>query len=124
MAADSGVVEDRGIVLDSWIRSGGCHDRCGACCEFIMIPLAKPYIDHGHDSEYADWKRWLKLHRIEIVGNKAKVSIPCVYLGQHKQCIVHGTDVQPRMCVEGPRLPSEITGLEDICTYSWRRVNG
>lgn len=126
MATDTVVTEDKGLILNGWERSGGCHENCGACCEYLMLPLS-PLI--RYDPAYKDWERWVRLHGIDVTDSdkahgKAHVPLPCGYLTEDKKCAVHGTEDQPRMCAEGPRLPSEIVGLEDICTYKWRRVNG
>lgn len=122
MVADT-VTEDKGLILNGWKRSGGCHKGCGACCDHIMMPLN---IHVALDPGYEDWKRWLEAHGVSLVeargGLKARVPLRCAYLTWDNQCSVHGTEEQPRMCVEGPRLPSEIVGLEEVCTYKWERL--
>ena len=117
------VVEDRRLILNGWERSGGCHENCGACCEYLMIPLDPQYRGELTPREIG-WVEWVQAHGIAIIGNKARVPLPCAHLTKDKKCAVYGTDKRPRMCAEGPRLPSEIVGLEEICTYQWRRVNG
>ena len=119
MAADGEVVEDRGLILDGWQRSGGCHDGCGRCCEYMVLPL-DPRV--RNDPAYKDWWWWVGLHNIRIMGNKAHIPLPCVHLTKDKKCAVYGTDARPHMCDEGPRLPSEIVGLEEVCTYEWSRT--
>lgn len=119
MAVDTVVVEDKGMILNGWQRSGGCHADCGACCKYLMLP-----IDPERRPGFVHWDHWVKAHGIEIIGSKVRVPLPCQYLTWDNQCAVYDTEERPKMCVEGPRLPEDIKGLEDRCTYQWRRVDG
>ena len=61
-------------------------------------------------SETGDWKAC----RINLACKKLDLDAE-----GDKWCGVFGTDDRPVMCSTTPKLPLDIQGLEDICTYSW-----
>ena len=117
-----GYPESKQPVVRGLQRAGGCHENCGACCEYLLLPL-DPRIQN--DPGFEDYKKWVRLHGIIILDNlKAYIPIACSALDEDKKCSLYGTEARPDMCGEGPRLPTEILGLEEACTYTWRKIHG
>ncbi len=108
---------------NTYIRTGGCTDGCGACCESLFLPL-KEGIEKSEGFE--DYTKWLKLHGVILFRSngelQAHIPIQCEALTDDKRCGVYGTDERPDMCHDYPQHPAELTGLEDICTYQLHKV--
>lgn len=106
----------------SYVRGGGCRSGCGACCEFVIIPVDRRVLQ---SNALADWEKWLNLHGIDLQTTPEKVEvripIPCGALEADKSCGVHDTDERPDMCDSFPSDPMQLpnAGLEERCTYTW-----
>lgn len=105
-------------------RSGSCSPNCGACCEFMVLPLDKRLLEQ---SWYSDWVHWAKLHDVIIYesGDRlvARLPIPCKELTEDKMCALFGSDERPDMCSRYPRSVREMKGVEDVCTYKFEEVD-
>lgn len=113
-----------GETTEAWERSDGCRSGCGACCEFVILPIDRqvrrsPHLD--------DWEKWLNLHGIELQTSpdkcEVRIPVPCGALQADKTCGEHGTPDRPEMCKEFPMTPMQIpnAGLEERCSYTWKR---
>ncbi len=106
----------------TYTRGGGCRSGCGACCEFVILPIDRRVLQ---SERLDDWEKWLNLHGIELQTTPEKcevrIPIPCGALQADKSCGVHGTDERPDMCDEFPMTPMQIpnAGLEERCSYTW-----
>lgn len=101
-------------------RVGECSPNCGACCESIRLQVPPSY---GTD---LDVKNWIELHGIKIVvigeATYAVLNRRCSALNANdKSCNLYGTDERPQLCSEWPATPSAMKGLEDVCSYGWRK---
>ena len=114
------LIEDRD---KKYIRSGGCSSGCGACCESIILHLA--------DGSYSeDYIYWLGLHGVTIYKEvedghtfyNAHIPIRCNELQEDKTCGVHGTDRKPDMCKKYPLHPMDISMVDNVCTYEFRKI--
>ena len=105
-----------------FVRSGGCTAGCGACCEFMILPL-HPQLLKAEKAKLDDYKLWASYHGVVVYeapdGLMARVPIACEKLDEDKRCSVFGTDERPNMCSRTPKVPLDIEGLEDVCTYKW-----
>ena len=104
-----------------WLRSGECTPGCGACCEYMLLPIHPAIIANVG---FRDWCRWAELHDgIKIEGDWIKLSIKCRELTEDKKCRVYGMPLlRPAMCERFPRQPVDLEGLEDVCTYKFRAL--
>ena len=110
-------------------RTGGCHKKCGACCEVMMLPI-DPRVLQDVD-RFSDWRKWVELHGVKIlVGHQAPyvqayIPMVCKHLQEDKSCGVYGTEERPEMCSRVPFSPYDIagTGLEETCSYKWEEVS-
>ena len=105
-------------------RSGGCTLGCGACCEFMVLPLDARLRDQ---SWFEDYVAWAKLHDVAIYTDAAerlvaRLPIPCSQLTSDKLCALFGSDERPDMCGRYPRTVRELKGVEDVCTYTFEEV--
>ena len=120
------VVEQNGTPS---VRYGGCTAGCGACCEYLVVPL-DPVIKTVDPALYKDYAYWLSLHGLLLYVDGSqlslKIPIPCSKLETDedgdKICGVYGTDERPDLCSRFPRTVMGIRGVEDICTYRWRAI--
>ncbi len=126
-------VQDQGGV--PFIRSGGCTKGCGACCTAIILPLDPDILN---SPKFDDYMHWAELHgvrfikqknplRLDSYGNEmdklsAWIPIRCSELQEDKSCGLIGTPERPDMCGTFPLLPSTLGGLEEICTYTFTKV--
>ena len=107
------------------LRAGGCTAGCGACCEFLILPLDQRLKD-ADPAQVADFVYWAKLHGISISDSgdwyAARIPLACKHLTEDKLCGVIGTDERPDMCGRYPRLPLDLEGVEDVCTYTFESI--
>jgi Fe-S-cluster containining protein len=103
-------------------RTGNCRAECGACCEYMILPLHPNMLRHKGE-KLDDWIKWAEYHGVEIIVDakeiRAKVPLKCEKLQEDKSCGVYGTDERPRMCSTTPRHPLDMEGLEDVCSYKF-----
>ena len=106
------------------VRSGGCTAGCGACCEFLILPL-DPRMREADPKRLEDFIYWAALHGITIAESgdwlAARIPLACEKLvvdaDGDKTCGVFDTPERPTMCKRYPRHPLELEGVEDVCTY-------
>lgn len=111
------------------VRYGGCTAGCGACCEYLTVPL-DPRINDNEPEKIEDLRYWLSLHGLTMYQDGDQLSlnipIPCSKLvtdeDGDKICGVYGTDERPDLCSNLPRTIRGVRGVEQICTYRWRAV--
>ena len=107
------------------LRGGGCTVGCGACCEFLILPLDKRLKDTD-PAKLADFIYWAGLHGIVISDSgdwyAARIPLPCKHLTEDKRCGVFGTPERPTLCGNYPRLPLDLEGVEDVCTYTFESI--
>jgi len=98
-------------------RVGACVSGCGKCCESIRLQVPPSYRSNP------DVRRWVELHDIRLMeadgGVWAVVPIPCTALMADKQCALYGTPERPDVCAGWPYAPRDLTGLDDVCGYSF-----
>jgi Fe-S-cluster containining protein len=77
--------------------------------------------------EYAsnpDVRKWIELHGVRLQnldgGVFAFLQTPCSALTEEGMCGVYGTDARPDLCSHFPATPAALTGVEDVCTYSFK----
>ena len=108
------------------VRSGGCTAGCGACCEFLILPL-DPRMRSADLGRLADFIYWASLHGVQITESgdwlAARIPLHCEKLvvdeDGDKTCGVFGTPERPAMCARYPRQPLELEGVADVCTYKF-----
>ena len=113
------------------VRVGGCTAGCGACCEFLNIPLDRRLLDAPAD-RLADWRHWVELHGILVYESGegddhqlvARIQSPCKHLTDDKRCAVFGEPERPQLCRKYPLHPLDLEGVEDRCTYIWEPLGG
>jgi Fe-S-cluster containining protein len=98
-------------------REGSCTAGCGACCKSIRLQVPPEY------SQNEDIRRWVELHGIKLAevggGTFAFLSIPCSALTEEGMCSLMGTADRPELCSHWPATPEAMTGLEEVCTYTF-----
>ena len=106
-----------------FVRTGSCQPDCGACCEFMKLPL-DPRVETM--PEYNDYVHWAELHGVEIYkqGDRliAKIPLKCNELAEDKSCKVFGTSSRPTMCSHYPRTSNELEEVADVCSYKVREI--
>jgi hypothetical protein len=121
------VAEPEGLA----VRYGGCTAGCGACCEYVIVPIDQR-IDLQPPDRLADFKHWLTLHGLSLHRSEAtgelmlRIPTPCSRLEVDaegdKFCGVYGTEDRPKLCADLPRYVESLHELKDICTYQWRVI--
>lgn len=107
-------------------RTGGCTLGCGKCCEAVIIPLDRRVRNHR---EFQDWCNWLALHKITVMIDDEKgyfdahIPISCEALQPDKSCGLWKTPMRPQMCSTTPRVPGDLTTVEDVCTYTFKELS-
>ena len=111
-----------------WKRTGGCSTECGACCQYMILPLHAAMLSQPPE-RLSDWIKWAEYHGIEILVDRgagsisAKVSLKCEKLADDLTCSVYGTDERPIMCNKYPLHPLDLEGeLAEICTYEFSKI--
>ena len=108
------------------VRSGGCTVGCGACCEFIILPLDLR-MKQADPERLKDFIYWAALHGVAITDSgdwlAARIPLRCERLvtdeDGDKTCGVFGTPERPVMCARYPRHPLDLEGVADVCTYAF-----
>jgi len=121
---DTHITDGEPVVLrkgeDIYLRTGGCLADCGACCEFLTLPL-DPRLRRAPQEKLADFIYWAKLHGIEIYESgdwlAAKIPLACTELTDDKRCGVYGTPARPTLCSTYPKNPLDLDGVDDVCGY-------
>ena len=107
------------------VRSGGCTAGCGACCEFLVLPLDQRM---KQNRLFEDFVYWAGLHgiKIEESGDWLAATIPlaCEKLvvdeDGDKRCGVFGTPERPIICTRYPRQRLDLEGIpEGVCSYKF-----
>ena len=124
---DKVIVRDDPTDGKTYIRTGGCTVGCGACCEFVVLPVDPRAMN---TKGFEDWKNWLALHRIMVRshgtgprrGLEARIPLACIKLADGA---CGATDEErPKMCGDYPEIPHDVMayGLKDTCTYEFTEV--
>lgn len=104
------------------VRQGACQPvACGsACCRFMVLEVNPIYRTDR------DQAAWLGLHGVDLLEvngrTVARVPVPCSALTEAGACGLYGTPERPEMCETFPDGPLALIGLEDVCTYTFRRA--
>lgn len=106
------------------VRSGGCTIGCGACCEFLILPL-DPRMRQADPERLEDFIYWAGLHGVTIMESgdwwAARIPLRCEKLVEDadgdKTCGVFGEPERPKLCVRYPRHPLDLEGVAEVCTY-------
>mgnify|MGYP001605524450 CR=1 FL=1 len=114
------------VVINNYLRSGGCSLGCGACCQYLVLPLDKRLLNNTTE-RLDDFIYWAKLHGIEITNDgdwlAARIPLPCKELDQETLlCKLYGTPERPDICNRYPRSPADILNIKD-CTYEFEIIN-
>lgn len=112
----------------SWRRTGGCHTKCGVCCEVIILPLDRRLLRSA--AYWEKFKHYLEVRGLQVVVSptrfEVRFPITCQHLQDDKSCGIFGTPERPELCNRWPRMPYDLfeTGLDEACTYQWKEEEG
>ncbi|KKN55495.1 hypothetical protein LCGC14_0581700 [marine sediment metagenome] len=111
------------VTAQDTLRTGGCTEGCGACCEKIIIPL-DPRL-RTHPQKFNDWVKWAELHGLIIIDDPEKgrldafMYIECEALTPDKECNLMGTSERPDLCAGFPARPDELESIRNVCSYEF-----
>ncbi len=106
-------------------RQGECRPDCGACCEFVILPIDSRVATELEP--YLDWVKWLALHGMEAKldgrGLRVRVPLKCMMLTRESKCQIYDHDEgphlgRPKMCANAPTCPEDLEGIEG-CSYTF-----
>ena len=99
------------------MRVGECTPNCGACCRFLRLQVPPEY------GSNPDVRNWVELHGIRLQnidgGTFAFLQVPCSALTEEGLCSLYGKPERPDLCNHYPMTPPALTGVEDVCSYSF-----
>jgi hypothetical protein len=99
----------------------------------MFLPINPSVIPDGDNekkvAEFEDWVKWMKLHGVTLFYSSngsltANLPIKCSALTDEGLCGVFGTDDRPEMCNTYPQSGLELEGLEEVCTFKFRKLEG
>ena len=102
------------------VREGVCHGCKGHawCCTFLRLQVPPNYFDD------ADVKHWVELHGVTVqrIGEAtyAVLNRKCGALAADGTCTLYGKPERPGLCAEWPATPAALSGMEDVCGFSFQ----
>ena len=114
-----------------FIRKGGCTAGCGACCEFVILPLDPRILRAGRE-KIIDFITWAELHGLSIYQSgdwvSCRIPLSCKHLVEDsdgdKHCGIMGQPERPKLCSRFPRFPVDLEGIQDVCAYTFEPKGG
>lgn len=107
---------------NGWLRTGGCDaERCGGrCCTLIAFMFER---GAAHE-ELLDFfhKRGCVMRDVETEQGKyirLELDQRCQHLTDEGLCAIYGQPERPQVCIDYPKHPTDIIGLEEPCGYAF-----
>ena len=105
-------------MMTTYERQGTCTEGCGACCTFLRLQVPPEY------GTNPDVRKWVELHDVRLQeldgGLFAFIKQPCSALTEEGLCGLYGTPERPDLCNSYPMTPAALTGIQDVCSYSFK----